>query len=61
MHSQSEARWQALGATLGGRALHLVFTLRGSKIRVVAARNMNRKERRAYEQAQARIEADSDV
>jgi uncharacterized protein len=60
-HSQAEARWRALGITLGGRALYLVFTLRGSKIRVLAARNMNRKERRKYEQAQARAEEDSDV
>lgn len=60
-HSQTEARWWALGSTLGGRALYLVFTLRGTKIRVVAARTMNRKERRIYEQAQARAEADPDV
>ncbi len=60
-HSHSEARWRALGITLGGRALYLVFTLRGPRIRVLAARNMNRKERQAYEQAQARAEDDSDV
>ena len=60
-HSQSEARWRALGTTLGGRALYLVFTLRGPKIRVLAARNMNRKERRAYEQAQKRAEANPNV
>ena len=60
-HSQTEARWRALGMTLSGRATYLVFTLRGSKIRVLAARNMNRKERRDYEQAQARAEEDSDV
>lgn len=41
-HSQSEARWRALGMTLDGRAIFLVFTLRGSKLRVLAARNMNR-------------------
>ena len=60
-HSQTEARWRALGMTLSGRATYLVFTLRGSKIRVLAARNMNRKVRRDYEQAQARAEEDSDV
>jgi uncharacterized DUF497 family protein len=60
-HSLTETRWRALGMTLGGRAIYLVFTLRGSKIRVLAARNMNRKERRDYEQAQARAEEDSDV
>jgi len=60
-HSHIEARWRALGITLGGRALYLVFTLRGPRIRVLAARTMNRKERRAYEQAQTRVEEDSDV
>ena len=60
-HSRTEVRWRALGITLGGRALYLVFTLRGSKIRVCAARNMNRKERRDYEQAQSRAEEDSNV
>lgn len=60
-HSQREERWRALGRTLGGRTLHLVFTLRGPNIRVVAARDMNRKERREYEQAQTRAQEDSDV
>lgn len=60
-HSQAEERWRALGRTLGGRRLHLVFTLRGTNIRVLAARDMNRKERRDYEQAQARAKEDSDV
>ena len=60
-HSQIERRWRALGVTLGGRTLYLVFTLRGSRIRVLAARNTNRKERRDYEQAKARVEEDSDV
>ncbi|MEX2182296.1 MAG: BrnT family toxin [Gemmatimonadaceae bacterium] len=60
-HSQVEERWRALGMTLSGRTLYLVFTLRGSSIRVLAARNMNRKERRDYEQAKARAEKDSDV
>lgn len=60
-HSQVEQRWRALGMTLSGRTLYLVFTLRGARIRVLAARNMNRKERRNYEQAKARAEEDSDV
>lgn len=50
-----------LGLTLGGRALYLVFTLRGSKIRLIAARDMNRKERQDYEQAKADAEKDPDV
>jgi len=61
VHSQREVRWRTLGVTTNGRLLHVVFTMRGRRIRVLAARPMNRKERRAYEQAQARTETDSDV
>jgi len=51
-HSQSEVRYQALGETVEGRRLHVTFTLRhgGKKIRVISARDMNRKERATYEQ-----------
>ena len=60
-HSHHEERWRALGGTLGGRRLYLVFTLRrGVLIRVLAARDMNRKERESYEQAKTRTEEDSD-
>ena len=49
-HSQTEARYHALGKTAEGRRLHIVFTLRrhGTLIRVISARDMNRKERRVY-------------
>ncbi len=60
-HSQIEERWRALGCTLGGRPLHVVFTLIDINIRVLAARDMNRKERQTYEQAKARAKEDSDV
>lgn len=51
-HSQAESRFHGLGATLGGRPLHVTFTLRqdGTKIRVISARDMSRKERNYYEQ-----------
>lgn len=42
------------------RHVYLVFTMRGTLIRVVQARTMNCKERRIYADAQARIETDSD-
>lgn len=53
-HSQSEARHHALGRTDEGRLLHLTFTLRGagSLIRVISARDMHRKERVIYGQAE---------
>ena len=52
-HSQQEPRLHALGKTDEGRALHMTFTLRQSKtlIRVISARNMHKKERAIYEQA----------
>ena len=53
-HSQREARWYALGRTFANRHLFLVFTMRGSLIRVIGARTMNRKERRVYAQVQTR-------
>jgi len=50
-HSATEARHHALGATLEGRHLHVTFTLRvnGTRIRVISARDMHRKERLIYE------------
>lgn len=52
-HSGSEQRFNALGQTTQGRLLHVTFTLRqnGTLIRVISVRDMNRKERKAYEQA----------
>ncbi|MHB8482973.1 MAG: BrnT family toxin [Nitrospiria bacterium] len=48
-HSEKEARFYALGHTDMGRLLFIVFTIRLNKIRVISARDMNRKERKAYE------------
>jgi uncharacterized DUF497 family protein len=51
-HSGAEPRFQALGETIAARLLHVTFTLRdnGTKLRVISARDMNRKERAIYEQ-----------
>lgn len=51
MHSVVEIRLHALGKTDDGRKLHATFTLRhqGTRIRVISARNMSRKEREYYE------------
>jgi uncharacterized protein len=48
-HSQSESRYYALGQTNAGRGLFVVFTIRRSLIRVISARDMNKKERKAYQ------------
>jgi uncharacterized DUF497 family protein len=47
-HSKQEKRYYALGQTGGGRYLFAVFTIRGSLLRVISVRDMNRKERDAY-------------
>ena len=47
-HSEGEARYYVLGRTDDGRRLFVVFTARGSKIRVISARDMTRRERRHY-------------
>lgn len=48
-HSVDESRFYALGHTDAGRYLFIVFTIRGRMIRVISARDMNRRERKAYE------------
>jgi len=48
-HSHSEKRFYALGRTDLRRRLFIVFTVRNSLIRIISARNMNKKEKRSYE------------
>lgn len=46
----NEQRFLALGVTSSGRFLTIVFTIRKKRlIRVISARDMSRKERKAYE------------
>ncbi len=49
-HSAVEPRFNALGQTGTGRLLHVTFTMRdsGKRIRIISARDMNRKEKAAY-------------
>ncbi len=51
-HSDVEVRFHALGKTDADRRLHITFTLRaeGTKIRIISARDMSRKERSVYDQ-----------
>lgn len=48
-HSGKEERFIVLGRTRKERLLFVVFTVRGEKVRVISARDVNRKERRLYE------------
>lgn len=49
-HSQIEKRFEVLGGTNNERLLFVVFTVREGKIRIVSARDQNKKERRRYEE-----------
>lgn len=49
VHSQNEKRYAAYGVTNERRELHVIFTVRKTKYRVISARDMHRKERQFYE------------
>lgn len=49
-HSQKEERFIALGVTSKSRKLTIIFTKRKNKIRIISARDQNKRERRQYGQ-----------
>lgn len=49
-HSFKEKRLGVFGKTDNKRLLTIIFTLRDKKIRIISARNQNKKERKQYEQ-----------
>ncbi|MBC8200289.1 MAG: BrnT family toxin [Desulfobacterales bacterium] len=49
-HSISEKRWAAFGKTDADRLLVVIFTKRDNSIRVISAREMNKKERKFYDE-----------
>ena len=48
-HSIAEKRFAAFGRTDAERLLAVIFTKRAGLLRVISARDMNRKERKFYE------------
>ena len=48
-HSQTEQRFRAVGRDETGRAIFVVFTVRGNLIRPISARYMHKKEAEHYE------------
>lgn len=54
-HSAEEPRFYVLGRTQMERRLFVIFTVRGDRIRVISARDMTRKERKAYEEADSEV------
>lgn len=49
IHSGVEERFRFFGKTKKGRLLFVVFTIRKNRIRVISARDINRKEAHLYE------------
>ena len=49
-YSLVEKRWAAFGMTDSGRLLVVIFTRRGKLLRIISAREMNRKEILFYEE-----------
>jgi len=49
IHSRDEKRYFALGKTNMNRLLVVIFTVRKTKMRVITARDANKKERIKYE------------
>lgn len=47
-HSGAEKRYLLLGKSETSKLLSIIFTIRGSKIRIISARAMSRIERRIY-------------
>lgn len=48
-HSRREKRYWALGKTSRERRLFVAFTIRGTLIRVISVRDMNRREDEEYQ------------
>ena len=49
IHSLVEGRFIAHGNTSKKRNLTIIFTIRKQKIRIISARNQNKRERKIYE------------
>jgi uncharacterized DUF497 family protein len=48
-HSVNEDRYITIGASIAGRLLMVSHTDRGDRTRIITARELTRKERKAYE------------
>ena len=48
-HSNKESRYILIGQTKLQRPLFIVFTIRKNNIRVISARDLNKKEKKLYE------------
>ena len=60
-HSDLEPRYYVLGQTNAGRRLFVALTIRDKLMRVISARDMSRRERKEYEDAQEGTESHSET
>jgi len=51
LHSLSEERFVLLGKTTASRILFIVFTVRNDRIRIISARDLNKREKNLYEKS----------
>ena len=51
LHSTNELRYRIIGKTKGKRLLFVAFTKRKGKVRIISARDINKKEVYLYEKA----------
>lgn len=49
LHSKGEERFRIVGKTREERLLFVVFTIRRNKVRIISARDINKKEVKLYE------------
>ncbi len=49
VHSKKEERYTLIGQTKQKRLLHLIFTVRKNKLRIISARDLSKKHYRLYE------------
>lgn len=50
LHSEDEERFRIIGKTKKGRLLFVAFTIRGERIKIISARDINKKEVYLYEE-----------
>ena len=50
LHSRGEERFRIVGKTKKGRLLFVVFTMRRGKVRIISARDINKREVCLYEE-----------
>lgn len=50
LHSGDEGRFRIIGRTKKSRLLFVVFTIRNDKVRIISARDINKKEVQLYEE-----------